>query len=103
LTPIAAATIAGVMFAAVVSVHWSKGFFAQNGGFEFPLALAAAALGVAFAGPGKASLDNAFGWHLDGVGWGVVAVVIGAVGAAVVDLSRVWQLHHPHGAHPAST
>jgi putative oxidoreductase len=51
LTPLAAAAFISVMFVATVSVHLSKGFFIQNGGFEFNLALAAGALAVAFTGP----------------------------------------------------
>src|SRR4051794_8666803 len=37
LTPIAAAGVAGVMLAAIAVVHWEKGFFAADGGYEFPL------------------------------------------------------------------
>src|SRR5690348_15327654 len=40
LTPLAALGITIVMLNAIVVVHWSKGFFNGNGGFEFPLSLA---------------------------------------------------------------
>jgi putative oxidoreductase len=46
LTPLAAAAFISVMFVATVSVHLPKGFFNQNGGFEYTLALAAGALAV---------------------------------------------------------
>src|SRR5580765_1363950 len=42
-TPLAAALIVGVMLVATFSVHWTKGFFNHNGGYEYPLVLATAA------------------------------------------------------------
>jgi putative oxidoreductase len=39
-TPLAAALIVGVMLVATFSVHWTKGFFNRNGGYEYPLVLA---------------------------------------------------------------
>jgi uncharacterized membrane protein YphA (DoxX/SURF4 family) len=64
VTPLAAGTAAGVMIIpAVAAVHCDKGFFAQDGGCECPLALAAAA--VAFAEAGKYSLGLALRWSLD--------------------------------------
>lgn len=67
LAPLAATAVAAVMVGAIATVHKDKGFFAQAGGYEYPLVVAAAALAVAFAGPGGYSLDHAFGWSLDGV------------------------------------
>src|SRR5438093_804514 len=37
LTPVAALLVASVMVVAVATVHWEKGFFATNGGYEFNL------------------------------------------------------------------
>jgi len=48
-----------VMLVAIGSVHYDKGFFASNGGWELPAAIIAAALAVAFGGNGTYSLDNA--------------------------------------------
>jgi putative oxidoreductase len=48
-----------VMLVAIGSVHFSKGFFATNGGWELNAADIAAALLLAFAGNGIYSLDNA--------------------------------------------
>ncbi|HEX4014312.1 MAG TPA: DoxX family protein [Candidatus Cybelea sp.] len=48
-----------VMIVAVGSVHISKGFFVNNGGWELNAAYIAAALAIAFGGNGAYSLDNA--------------------------------------------
>jgi putative oxidoreductase len=50
--------IAGLMFAidmlgAITFVHAKNGFSVANGGIEWPLVLAAAALAIALAGPGR--------------------------------------------------
>ncbi|ALE04471.1 hypothetical protein AL755_01990 (plasmid) [Arthrobacter sp. ERGS1:01] len=45
------------MLGALVLVHASAGVFVQTGGFELVLLLAAAALAVALAGPGRVSVD----------------------------------------------
>lgn len=49
-----------VMLGAVLFVHWSKGFFVQNGGYEYPLNLVLFALAVIVGGPGKWALWNPF-------------------------------------------
>ena len=57
----AAAALAGAMLIAVFAVHWSKGFFAANGGYEYALALFAASLALVFSGAGRWSADRALG------------------------------------------
>ena len=79
-TPIAAGVVIGAMLVAI-SVHASKGFFAQGGGYEFPLILAAVAAGLAFTGPGAWSVDAALGHGLAGTAWGAIALALGVVGA----------------------
>ncbi|HVM01605.1 MAG TPA: DoxX family protein [Acidimicrobiales bacterium] len=88
LTPFAAAAVAGVMLAATVAVHWDKGFFAENGGFEFPLVLGVGAIAVAIAGAGAYSLDGALGWSIGGEAWGVLAAGLAVVASAAVLASR---------------
>jgi putative oxidoreductase len=88
LTPLAAAAIIGTMFNAVMSVHAKNGPWAGSGGYEYNLVLATAAAGVAFVGPGVASLDYAFGWDLAGVPWGVAALAIGLGTGMVTDIYR---------------
>jgi len=55
-TRIAAALLAVDMTVAILAVHLKHGFGAQNGGFEYPLTLLAAALCLALAGGGMFSL-----------------------------------------------
>ena len=64
LTPLGAAGIVGAMVMAIVKVHWPKGFFATNGGFEFPLMLLAMAAAVGVSGPGRYALDSLLGLAL---------------------------------------
>jgi putative oxidoreductase len=79
-TPLAAAVLVSVMLVAIVTVHISKGFFAQNGGYEYPLLLGVAGLTVAFTGPGSLSLDAVLGYLLSGIFWGVAALLAGVAG-----------------------
>jgi len=55
---IGAAMVIPVMVGAVVLVHWKAGFFAQNGGFEYPLSLTFFLLAIIVGGPGKHALWN---------------------------------------------
>jgi len=58
LTRIGAFLIACVMLTAVIGVHWPN-FFANNKGFEYPLALLSIALALMISGGGAASIDRA--------------------------------------------
>ena len=88
LTPLAAAAVVAVMLVAAVSVHLKSGFFASNGGYEYVLALAGAAVALAFTGPGGLSLDHALGIRWSGEGWGLAALAAGLVGGAVPLVGR---------------
>jgi putative oxidoreductase len=89
LTPLASSAVIGTLVVAG-SVHWAGGLWAQNSGYEMPLLYVAVAAALAFTGPGRYSLDNALGFDgLAGFGWGVAAVVVGALsGLAVVARAR---------------
>jgi len=88
LTPVAAAAVVAVMFVAAVSVHLPKGFFAQNGGYEYVLVLGAAAVALAFTGPGVLSLDQALGISWSGDAWGLGALAAGLIGGTVPLVTR---------------
>jgi putative oxidoreductase len=84
LTPLGAAAVAGVMFVAIATVHWRNGFFNSSGGYEFNLLIVAAALGLAFTGPGDISIDHLAGWTLAGPAWALGALGISAAAAGSV-------------------
>lgn len=91
LTPFAAFGIAVVMVTAIGTVHWSKGFFNSNGGYEFNLLLLSVALAVSGIGPGRFSLDRAFGWddNLSGAWWIVgVATATAVTGFVTLNVLR---------------
>jgi putative oxidoreductase len=77
-----------VMLVAIVTVHLSKGFFVSNGGYEYPLILAIAALTFAITGPGQISLDALLGTERAGLAWGIAAAALGTLGAGAQLLSR---------------
>ncbi len=83
-TPLGAAAIAGVMLVAIATVHWKNGFFNTNGGYEFNVLIVAAALALAFTGPGTISIDHLAGWNLAGPEWGLAALGLSVVAAASV-------------------
>lgn len=84
LTPLGAAAVAGVMFVAIATVHWSKGFFNTSGGYEFNLLIVATAIALAFTGPGALSIDHLFRWTLAGLPWGLGALGVAAAAAGLV-------------------
>src|SRR5260370_42213503 len=61
LTPRAGLLVVAAMAVAIAKVHGPKGFFVQNGGYEYNLVLIVAALAVAAMGPGRYSLDHLVG------------------------------------------
>lgn len=65
-----------VMIVAILTVHWGKGFFVENGGSELPLVYIAAALAFDFGGFGIYSLDRFF--HLPLYSLKVRWIILGA-------------------------
>jgi putative oxidoreductase len=88
LTPLAAALTFSVMLVATLAVHIKKGFFAQNGGYEYSLVLGVAALSIAFTGPGSLSVDTLVGHYLSGTLWGAAALFIGILGEVMSLIQR---------------
>jgi putative oxidoreductase len=82
-TPAAVAVVVSVMLVAAVTAHGSKGFFAQNGGYEYAFVLAVAALALPFTRPGSLSIDALVGLQRTGISWGIGALLAGFVGGGV--------------------
>jgi putative oxidoreductase len=96
VTPLAAFVLAVVMLNAIATVHWSKGFWSTGGGYEFNLAILAVTVGLAATGPGRFSLDDAFGWSggLSGAWWGVGVAATAAIASLLtLTFGRTHTLH----------
>ncbi len=88
-TPLAAATLSGVMITAVRTVHLKNGPWNSNGGYEYNLVLLAALLGLVDGGPGALSADRALGIDDTGPLWALGALAAGAGGSTLaVELGR---------------
>ena len=61
LTPLAALALAVMMSVAALKAHDGRGFFIQNGGYEYNLALVAVSLALILSGAGSYSLDVVLG------------------------------------------
>ena len=97
-TPLAALVIASTMLVASSTAHAGKGPWASNGGWELPLTCAIVAIGLAFNGAGQWSLDNAIGWDVAGLWWGLGASVLAVLGAiGVVTVGRHGFGRDPYG------
>lgn len=82
LNPLPSFAIAGSMIIAIALVHLPKGFFIGKGGYEYNLAILAAAAAVALGGPGAYSLDGALGIHLPEPVTLIVMTVLLVIGVA---------------------
>lgn len=81
LTPGGCAVIIGTMTVAAAATA-PNGFWAQQGGCEVPFCYGALAVVLAVTGPGAWSLDHALGLAF-GLWWGLGALVLGLLAAAV--------------------
>lgn len=97
--PVACLLLVAVMATAIATVHWKNGLWASDGGFEFPLVMAAVAFAVTAIGAGRWSLDNLFGVDWASLKWAIGATVVGVV-AAVVSVALARLRHRSHGAQP---
>jgi len=98
--PVACLLLVAVMAVAIATVHWKNGVWASDGGFEFPLVMAAVAFAVTATGAGRYSLDELFGIDWASLNWAIAATVVGVVGALVsVAIARIIS-HRTHGAQP---
>jgi putative oxidoreductase len=93
--PGAAALICATYLVAARTAHAGKGPWNSNEGWEYPVVLSTVALGLAFNGAGKWSLDHAIGWNVSGLWWGIGAAVVAVIaGAAVLAGARVSPTSH---------
>jgi putative oxidoreductase len=90
ITPFAAAGMIGVMLVAGWVAHRKNGFFIVKSGWEYNAAIAIAAWGVATIGPGRYSLDNAFGISFDGWAGALIAGLLG-VGGGIAQLAACYR------------
>ena len=85
--PFPAAAVAADLAVVTIVAHVPKGFWAGNGGWEFPVPLGAGALAIALVGNGQYSLDGILGLtypdSLVGLWW----IAMG-VGVVLVFISR---------------
>lgn len=81
-TPLACAAVIAVMLVAGLLAHRANGFFVFKEGYEYVLVLAVVALALAFAGPGRLSIDHAAGITVTGWAGGAIALGVGVVSTA---------------------
>lgn len=86
IVPGGCAVVIGTMLVAAAP-NTTNGLWAHLGGCEVPVVYAGIAVALAFTGPGRYSLDHAFGLDLTHLGWSVAAIVVGVL-AAVPPLLR---------------
>jgi putative oxidoreductase len=98
VTPLAAAIVASLMIVAAFTDHRGH-FWIFNNGSEYVLTNGVLAVALAFAGPGRYSLDHALGLDLSGTWWGVGAAVaaLAAAGAGLVFFRERAPYAMPHG------
>jgi putative oxidoreductase len=80
-TPLAAASLAGVMLTALRTAIWREGIKAGEGGYE--MLLLVSALALAESGPGPWSLDRLLKTERRGVRWAAAALAAAAAGSTV--------------------
>jgi putative oxidoreductase len=83
-TPAAAAGLIGTMFTAIRKVHFAKGPWVTDGGYEYNLVLIGALVALADLGPGDLSLDRALRTEIKGPLVALLALAGGIGGAAAM-------------------
>jgi putative oxidoreductase len=83
-TPAAVSMLTGVMTNAIRHVHRQNGLWVTDGGVEYPVVVLATLAALADGGPGRFSLDEAFGMRLRGPVVTAIAMGAGAAGAVYV-------------------
>jgi putative oxidoreductase len=74
-TPLAAMALVGQSTVIIFKAHWARGFWGRDGGYEFPLSLAAGVVAILGTGAGALSLDSALGLSYGvELRWGLLAL-----------------------------
>ncbi|HEX7949084.1 MAG TPA: DoxX family protein [Candidatus Limnocylindrales bacterium] len=90
-TPLASMILMGQLVVIISKAHLPKGFWSTNGGYEYPLALAASVVAITFIGAGSVSLDQALGFSFSD-SLRAAYLLIGVIGGLVaLGASRVAQ------------
>ena len=84
LMPLGAALVAAAMLVAARTDHRGKGLWIWNYGSEHVLTNAAVVIGLVIAAPARWSLDNAIGWDVHGLAWGIGAAAVALIGGGSV-------------------
>jgi putative oxidoreductase len=88
-TPIAAASLIGVMITAIRKVHFKNGVWNSGGGYEYNLVLIAALLAIVDGGPGPVSVDKLRGHGHRGLPAALAALGLGAAASTLaIELGR---------------
>lgn len=84
--PFPAAAVAADLVVVTIVAHVPKGFWAGNGGWEFPAPLAAGAFAIAVIGNGRYSLDDVLGLTYSETlaGLWAIAMALGVVLALIL-------------------
>lgn len=85
LHPLGPIALQGAMMTAIRQVHWGKPIWVTEGGAELPVIYSTIGLGLAFAGPGRYSLDHALGIRIPKP---VTALAVAAVATGIVVANR---------------
>lgn len=85
-TPLAAASLTGVMTTAIRKIHLANGPWAANGGWEYNAVMIAALAALVESGPGSLSLDHHYDMERKGTLWALTALGAG-VGAAFLTMA----------------
>jgi putative oxidoreductase len=83
LTPLAGSMITATMLTAIRKVHFSNGPWNTQGGYEYNVALIAAALTIVDCGPGAPSVDRSLGIEKRGNLWTLATLAAGAAGSTL--------------------
>jgi putative oxidoreductase len=80
ITPVAGLLLTATMVTAIATVHFAKGIWSTEGGYEYNLVLMAIVFAIVAVDAGSWSLDNALGIAMSGTGWAFGQLALGLVG-----------------------